>query len=222
MHVTETLPNGIMLFTSENYPITTDSMLLARFAASNPKSGDFVAGWSVCDLGCGNGILLLSLVDAGLYGRAVGVEVSSEGSGLLRSAVDVNELINVESVLCDMREYTSALQFDMVVANPPYFTSGDMPAIGERALARHQVNLSLQEVCATAARLLKDNGRLMMCYPPQQMESLFAALRANNLAPKVMQLVRNSYAAEPWLLLIDARKNGGESLTVLPDLVPNR
>lgn len=220
MNKTETLPGGGLLFTSKAYPVTTDSLLLADFAISNPASGELRAGSSVCDLGSGNGVLLLSLVDAGLYGRAVGVEQSEEGTGLLRCAMDVDELINVESVCADFRDYSSPLQFDMVITNPPYFTEGELPATEERMLARHQVNATLAELCATAARLLKDGGRLMLCYPPTKLESLFAALRQSGLAPKVLQLVRGEEDAEPWLLLLEARKGGGEGLRILPDRQP--
>lgn len=221
MSKTETLPGGLHVFTTENYPITTDSLLLARFAIKNPQSGELKPGWTVCDLGSGNGILLLSLVDTGMYGRAVGVELSEEGTGLLRSSMDVDELINVESIQADLRSFNSSLPFDVVLCNPPYFNNGALPQDQNRAAARHEVSATLEDICAAANRLLKDGGRFYLCFPPRRLPSLFATLTANNLAPRVLRLVRNTPQQEPWLALIDARKAGGEALYVLPDQILN-
>lgn len=219
MNNTEILPGGTLFFTSENHPVTTDSSLLARFAAAGLASGALPPHCSVCDLGSGNGMLLLYLVDAGLYGRAVGVERDSEAAGLLRAAVELGELVNVACVEGDLRDYTGPARFDLVITNPPYFTSGPLPQSPARAAARHQTGATLAEVAAAAARLLKDDGRLCLCYPAAQRATLLATLAAHGFALRALQQVRATPEAEPWLLLLDARKGGGETLETLPDLI---
>ena len=67
--------------------------------------------------------------------------------------------------------------------------------------------------------LLKDRGRFCLCYPPARLAQLFAALSANRLAPKRLRLVRKTPETPPWLVLVDARKNGGAGLQILPDRI---
>lgn len=209
---TETLAGGTPVFTSAAHAITTDSMLLANFCTVHPR-------FSACDLGSGCGILLLALVDKGLAGRAVGVEQSEEGATLLQRAAEKGGLANVSSVHGNLKTFTSPTPFDVVVSNPPYFSAGRAAPAPLRAAARHEGSCTIFDVAAAAGRLLKDGGRFYTCFVPNRMEALFAALRENALAPKQLCFVRKGAESPPWLLLLDARKNGGEGLEVLPDIL---
>lgn len=215
MQKAETLTNGTVVYTSENHPITTDSLLLADFITANC----FNEMWSVCDLGSGCGILLLTLVDRGLMGHAVGIESDLEGSGLLRNAISTGELINVQAVMADLREYQTPFHYDLVIANPPYYNAGPLPPDDVRAAARHEVDCTLNDICAAAFRLLKDGGNFVLCYPPARLADLFSALQLHFLAPKQMQFVRKTPADEPWLAMVAARKKGGAGMHILPDLI---
>jgi tRNA1Val (adenine37-N6)-methyltransferase len=218
--LTETLAGGTLLYTGGAFPVTSDALMLARFAAGHLHGGPLRPEWSACDLGSGCGVLLLSLLDAGLRGRAVGVDRSAEGTALLRAAALAGGFANVEAVRADLCHYTSPTPVDLVIANPPYHSTGALPAGADRAAARHdRAGAGINEICAAAARLLKDGGRLLLCWPPGRMASLFAALHAARLAPRVLQLARHRPSDEPWLLLLDARKAAGEGLYLLPDMI---
>ncbi|MGD9560362.1 MAG: tRNA1(Val) (adenine(37)-N6)-methyltransferase [Oscillospiraceae bacterium] len=208
----ETLPGGTRLYTTPDAPLTTDALLLAAFCTFRP-------GWAVCELGCGNGAVLLSLVDCGLRGPVVGVDCQPQALALLEKAVADGHISNVQAACQDLRGYKSARLFDMVLANPPYHTSGRLAQSEARALARHQLGATLQDFCTAAARLLKQRGRFCLCYPARQLAALFAALQESGLQPKRLQLVRKTPAAAPRLALIQARKAAGPGLEILPDIV---
>lgn len=213
-HNTERLANGALLYTGAAHPITTDALLLADFCEARGAQ-------SVCDLGSGSGVLLLSLVDRGLTGRAVGVELDPRDAGLLRLAAAHNGFGNVQAVCGDMREYRTAHPFDVVVSNPPYHATGRVSPNARRAAARHQGSCGIGEVAATAFRLLKDGGRFYCCWPAGRLAGLFGVLAAARLAPHRMQLVRKNQAAAARLALVEARKKGGQGLAILPDLYVN-
>lgn len=208
----EILPGGTLLYTTPGHPVTTDSLLLAAFCPVR-------AGWSACDLGCGAGVLLLSLADRGLAGAATGVDTDPEGLALLRRAAQESALPGVQAVQADVREFSTPFPFDLAVANPPYYTGGAVSPNPRRAGARHQLAGALPDFCLAAARVLKDRGRFCLCWPAPALAALFAALAAANLAPKRLQLVRKAPAAAPWLALAEARKAAGEGLEILPDLI---
>ncbi len=209
---TETLPNGTAVYTDEAHRIGTDSLLLARFCGAKPH-------FSVCDLGCGGGILLLSLLDAGCHGHLVGVDKDSDAIRLLQQAKTHNRAENMEAVCASFTGYRTTHRFDMAIANPPYFTEGARAASTQRAAARHWEGEGLAGLCEAAARLLKDGGRFCLCYPAGQISPLFAALTAAHLVPKRLRLVRHAPQKAAWLALVDARKRAGEGLIIEPDIL---
>ncbi len=208
----ETLPGGTVVLTGPEHRFGTDALLLAGFAAPKPA-------WAAADLCAGCGIVLWALWDAGLRGPALAVEIDPAGVGLIEEAIGQNGAKNVEVHCGDLRTLRPPRLFDLVTANPPYFSEGPLPPQKGRALARHEVACTLEEVCAAAAGLLKDGGRFCLCYPPQRLAELFAALGQNRLEPKRLCFVRKSAEAAPWLVLVDARKNGGKGLSVLPERI---
>lgn len=208
----ETLPGGTQVYCNANHRIGTDSLLLSSFCQIKPN-------WRCCDLGSGNGFLLLSLVDKGLTGPAYGIEIQADGFALLELAAKHQNLRQVQPLCQDFRLYRSSHRFDLVVSNPPYFTQGQPSPNKARATARHQLGSTLPEVCQAAARLLKQGGRFYLCYPALQLSPLFAALCSSKLEPKRVQFVRKTPQHSPWLVLVEARQSGGQGLTLLPDIL---
>lgn len=211
-HDTETLANGTRVWTDPAHRVGSDALWLASFCGAKPH-------WSVCDLGCGGGVLLLSLADAGLRGRMMGVDRDAAGLALLAGAAAENGFDGVQAVGSDWAAFKTPAPFDLVVANPPYFNAGPLSPTPARAVARHQQQGDIGGLCGAAARLLKDGGRFCLCWPPARMAALFAALQASALSPKRMRFVRKNPEAEPSLLLLEARKKGGEGILVLPDML---
>lgn len=209
---TETLPGGTIVYTTKHHRIGTDALLLADFA-------ELHSDWSAIDLCSGCGILILSLADRGLRGRAVGIEIDPEGAKLLSDAAVQNNLPHLEAIQGDVREYRAARPYDLALSNPPYFSSGLLAGDGRRAAARHELSCTLDQLCHCAARVLKNRGRFCLCYPPTRLAELFSALQSHRLEPKRLRLVRKGADAAPWLALVDARKAGGVGLSVLPDLI---
>ena len=208
----ETLPGGTAVYTAAHHRIGTDALLLADFCGAKRL-------WSVCDLGSGCGIVLLSLKDKGLRGPAAGVEIDPAGTALLQRAIEENHFADTEAVTADFTSYRPGRLFDLVVSNPPYFSAGLLPPEAGRARARHEVDASLGGLCETASLLLKDGGRFCLCFPPARLAELISCLHRCRLEPKRLQFCRKAHDAPPWLLLMDARKAGGTGLTVLPDFI---
>lgn len=208
----EVLPNGTRVFTSPAHRFGTDALLLAAFCEPH-------RGWSACDLGTGCGILLLALADAGLAGRCTGIELDPAGAQLLAGAAKANQLPHIHAIAGDLRSFTAPHPFDLVVSNPPYFSSGLLPPNAQRARARHEQDCTLQDLCAAAARNLKDRARFCVCFPASRMAELLYTAHEYHLEPKRLRLVRKSHEQEPWLVLLDARKAGGPGLRILPDLL---
>ena len=66
--------------------------------------------------------------------------------------------------------------------------------------------------------MLKTGGRLYLCFPANRLAGLFSALEMAKLAPKRLRFVHPRPGKEANLVLLDAVKEGGEGLTLLPPL----
>ena len=187
------------------FPLGGDTLALGEFAAIKPR-------WRVCDLGTGSGALLLLLVRR-VEGTLslTGVELDARSAQTARENLAANGL-DGEILTGDLREnLLPAGAFDLVISNPPYFPVDSGKSAGP---ARSEEFCSLDELCATAARLLKNGGRFALCHRPERLVDVLCALRARDLEPKRLKLVSHSPAHPPSLLLVEGVKQGKPGLKV--------
>lgn len=211
----EILYNGTAVHCSANHRFGTDALLLARFAL--PKTRQRAA-----DLCSGCGIVSLEWHDKGHRGPCVAVELQPEASGLLRQSLAAQpELAHILPLCGDLRQFAPADAglYDLVACNPPYFVGGYQSENAARATARHETDCALADVCACAARLLRDGGKLALCHRPERMAEVFSVLRAHRLEPKRVALVKNAAGGAPWLFLVEAQKNRRVGLRWEPDVL---
>lgn len=114
-----------------------------------------------------------------------------------------------------------AASFHVVTCNPPYMigqhglTNPHMP----KAIARHEILCTLEDVVSQAAKLLGDRGRFYMVHRPFRLTEIMNVLTKYKLEPKRMQLVYPYIDREPNMVLIEALKGGNSRITVERPLI---
>ena len=189
------------------FPLGGDSLALGAFATVK-------RGWRVCDLGTGSGCLLLMLAarEGGL--SLTGVEREERAAQCARENL-VHSGLEGTVLQADWRQVTlPAGGFDLVISNPPYF----QPGHGGDGGGARQADCSLEELCRTAARLLRNRGRFALCHRPERLADLCCALRARGLEPKRLRLVCRRAGDAPSLLLLEARRGGRPGLDIAAPL----
>lgn len=193
-----------LTWTDGVFPLGQDALALGEFATVRP-------GWRVCDLGTGSGALLLLLARRAEGLTLRGVERDPLSARTAQENLDRNGLPG-EIVLGDLREHPfSAGQFDLVVANPPYFPLGAGKSGGP---ARSEEFCTLEQLCAAAGQLVKNGGRFALCHRPERLADVICALRGRNLEPKRLKLLAHSPSHPPYLLLVEAVKQGRPGVAV--------
>ena len=188
------------------FPLGSDTLALGSFATLRPN-------WRVCDLGTGSGALLLLLADREHSLALTGVELHPLAARAAQENLEQNGL-DGQVLCCDLRRVSlPAGQFDLVISNPPYFPVGSGTSGGS---ARAEETCTLDEVCAAAARLVKNGGRFALCHRPERLTDVLCALREQGLEPKRLQFVAHSPAHSPSILLVEAVRQGRPGLDVLP------
>lgn len=208
-------PGVTLLQDGRFFPLGQDSVLLADFAARKAR------GYGL-DLGAGQGFLtvLTSLRTANC--RIDGIELQTEAADIAaencrRAGVKGNVTAG------DLRSLPKTFYgvYDFVLCNPPYFEGkrGERAKTQALAQARSDCGADIGQVCRAAFLALKTGGKLFLCFPAERAEALFAALREHQLAPKRLRAVHNRADSSAGILLLEAVRQGGEGLEVLPPLI---
>ena len=147
---------------------------------------------------------------------------------MARRSVRLNGLQEKISIVTgDIKEAGSlfdAASFDVITSNPPYMTAqhGLTNPEDAKAIARHEILCTLEDVIAQAARLLRPGGNFFMVHRPFRLAEIMVLLRAYRLEPKRMQLVYPFVDKEPNMVLIEANRGGKPRMTVERPLIVYR
>ena len=200
------------------YRFSIDAILIAGHAGPRPAD-------TVLDLGTGCGIIPLILAYRSPTIKVYGIEVQPLLADLAMSNVKANGLDKQIHILCmDMK----ALQpgkigapIDLVVSNPPYrkAATGRVNPDHQRAVARHEIKVTLPDFIETARRMLRVSGRLVMIYPAERMTDLVVQMRSSGIEPKLTRMIHSGADTEAKLMLMEGKKGGRPGLKIGPPLI---
>lgn len=190
-----------------------DAVLLSGFA--RVREGELAA-----DLGTGTGIIPI-LLSAKTEGKHfTGLEIQEEMAKMASRSVALNGIGDrVEIVQGDIREASQLFgkaSFDVVTSNPPYMNDAhglknpDLP----KAIARHEVLCTLDDVVREASLLLKPGGRFYMVHRPHRLAEIIEVLKRYKLEPKRMKLVHPFVDKDANMVLIESFRGGRSMMKV--------
>ena len=206
--------NGYRIIQNEKkFCFGMDAVLLSGFARAGK-------GERVLDLGTGTGIIPI-LMEAKTEGESfTGLEIQEEMAEMAARSVKLNGLEEKVSIIQgDLKEASKRFgkaSFDVVTCNPPYMNQNhglknpDEP----KAIARHELLCSFEDVAREAAALLKSGGRFYLVHRPHRLTEIFETLRAHKLEPKRMKFVHPFVDAEANMVLIEAFRGGRPQMRV--------
>lgn len=203
---------------SQKFCFGMDAVLLSGFASVRE-------GEKALDLGTGTGIIPI-LLEAKTKGEHfTGLEIQEESADMARRSVALNHLEDRVSIVTgDIKEAGKIFHpasFDVVTSNPPYMTGNhglvnpDLP----KAIARHEILCSLEDVISQAAKVLKMNGRFYMVHRPFRLADIIVLMRQYKLEPKRMKLVYPYVDKEPNMVLIEGVRGGKPRMSVEEPLI---
>jgi tRNA1Val (adenine37-N6)-methyltransferase len=206
----------------KGYRFSLDALLLFDFVSQR-------AARKIADLGAGSGIIGLLLSKSRFpEAETVLVELQDSLYKLALRNIRLNGLgEHVKAVRKDIRDIPQrggpglkAGSFDFVVSNPPFRRklSGRLSEDPERAAARHELSVSLEDILAAASYLLKNGGRFCMIYHPERLAEVFDKMKSKRLEPKRMRLVHGRRLSAARMALLESVKGGEPGLSVLPPL----
>ena len=91
--------------------------------------------------------------------------------------------------------------------------------IDPRAIARHEILCSFEDVVRAAAALLRPGGHFYLVHRPLRLAELITKLCTGGLEPKRMRLVYPHVDKAPNMVLLDCVRGGAPELRVEPPLI---
>jgi len=199
----------------DGYRFSVDAVLLAHFL--RPRPGD-----RILDLGAGCGVVSLIISYRLPQVTITALELQPRLAELISGNIERNHLQDrISLVQGDLRQISALFppeSFDWVVCNPPYgkLAAGRLNPADEQAVCRHEIASDLGDIIRAISFSLKNRGRAALIYPANRAAVLLAALKAAALEPKRLQIIHSYPGGEGKLVLVEAMKNGGEELLILP------
>ncbi|MFZ5968641.1 MAG: tRNA1(Val) (adenine(37)-N6)-methyltransferase [Bacillota bacterium] len=194
-----------------------DAVLLSNFA-------EIRKNWRVVDLGTGTGIIPILLAGKTEAKEIMGVEIQQEVADMAARSVLLNGLDErVRIFHRDLREIAGEWEpysFDAVTSNPPYMNEGGglINPESSKAISRHEVKCTLEDVISTAAKLLKDKGHFYMVHRPHRLVDIICFCRKYKLEPKRIRFVHPNMHKKPNILLVECVKYGRPELKFMDPL----
>ncbi len=198
-----------------------DAVLLTGFAHAGEED-------RLLDMGTGTGIIPILMEAKYHCAHLTGLEIQPDSADMASRSVALNGLSErIDIVTGDIKEadhiFKSA-SFDCITCNPPYMIGqhGIVNPNAPKAIARHELCCTFEDVAEQAAKLLKPGGHFFLVHRPFRLAELIVTLVRHKLEPKRMQLVYPYVDKEPNMVLLEAVRGGKSRMTVEKPLIVYR
>lgn len=195
-----------------------DAVLLSGFAQVKQRE-------HAIDLGTGTGIIPILLAAKTEGEHFTGLEIQPESVDMAKRSVRYNCLEDkIDVIAGDIKDASvqfGASSFDVVTTNPPYMTGqhGLVNPNEAKAIARHEILCTLEDVIRESAKLLKPQGRFYMVHRPFRLAEIMVLMHQYGLEPKRMKLVHPFVDKEPNMVLLEGLRGGKPRITVEKPLI---
>jgi len=209
MNTAATIKNQITVQNDSGYRYSIEPFLLADFARLLP-------GQEVLDIGTGCGIISLLMVYREPELKVTGIEIQDSAAANAEENVTKNQM-EIKIIRGDFLNLKLApKQFDLIVSNPPYrkVNSGHINPDEGKAIARHELKLSLSAMLDKTKPILKKGGHITLAYPPIRLQETLHELEMRELFPSRVRFIHGNKNSEAKIFLVEAIKQKKSDLIV--------
>lgn len=194
------------------FKITTDSVLLGAWAGLEGAK-------RILDVGTGTGILALM---AAQRCDAEIVAVEPDRDSFMQAGLNITGSPwhrRIKLVNSTLQEYNPGknILFDAIITNPPFFVSSLPNPDPKKAIARHSLTLSHDELIIHANRLLAPGGVLHLVLPVSEAEHFISMAEKHRLSCRKRLNVKPTPSQAPVrvLMTLGRQKTEPEENTIV-------
>ncbi len=211
---------NLKIVQNENlYSFTSDSVVLANFVKIKKSE-------KALEIGSGSGVISVLLTKKTDCKKIVCIEIQEKMCQMARKTLELNDIQDKIKIINDKAQnlglYFERYSFDVIFSNPPYKKKGSAKENDNesRAIARHEKELPLEDLCKTIFDNLKFGGRAYLVYDADRTCELIFQLMRKGLQPKRMFFTENGKGRK-ILVVMECVKGGKPCVEVMRTVVTN-
>jgi tRNA1(Val) A37 N6-methylase TrmN6 len=204
--------NNLYIIQDKNeYCFTSDAVALANFVKV-PRGG------KVIDLCSGSGVIGILVSAKNNVSKTVLVEYQEKLADMSKRSIEYNKLSSIEVVnkkLQNIHKLIGNSCYDVVLCNPPYKKSGTTKLVNEKesiAIARHEIEVTLEEIVLEASKLLKYGGDFYIVNKEERLTDMMVLFRQYNIEPKELKILTSNKGAN--VVMLKGRKGGKSGIKI--------
>ncbi|MDI9517795.1 MAG: methyltransferase [Bacillota bacterium] len=194
------------------FKMNTDTHLLGNYIDIRPND-------VILDIGTNNGALLL-YASRHKYKKLIGVDINEKA---LQCAKENFKLNNIDVEIYNIKVQDLKIDnVDVIICNPPYFTNEKFINKKDEILnARHDIELSLNDLFKSYRSLLKDSGRIYMIYRASKILDIFKYSELHKIKIRKMKFVYDARKDNAISVLLELGKGINTNVIIEKALVIN-
>ena len=200
---------------TESQAFNLDTILLASFAKIPYRTKQ------ILDIGTGVGGLMLYLSQK-TNAKITGIEIQANRYEQALKNIQINHLeTQLSCVLSDVRTLKYK-DVDYIITNPPFFKVDEdshLSMTKEDLIARHEINLTLEELIKTSASFLKNGGYIALIHRPDRFEEIARLMEKYDMVMKRIRFVHPYSHKKANHILVEAMKKGKPGLIIEPPII---
>lgn len=196
---------------SDTFMFSIDALLLAYFTKINTRKTK-----RVVDFCTGNGVIPL-LLSQKTQAPIFGIEIQDRIADMARRSVELNHLSKQVTIYTNnikaVDTYFDKHTVDVITCNPPYFKVYEdswMNPNDHKAIARHEITMTVSDIFANAFYLLRGKGKLFMVHRPERLSELIVTGSKYHMTLKRMQFIYPKPETPAKTVLLEFMKEGQE------------
>lgn len=182
--------------------VGTDGVLLGAWAnLSDAKN--------VLDIGTGTGLISL-MINQRLSANVIidAIDIDEDAIVQAKENIEKAGAGNINCIRQSLQSFAENCnrKYDLVISNPPYFSSSLHSPDKQRTMARHTDTLPIESLIGLSARLITDTGKFAIIYPYTGKELLISITTGAGLYVSRITDVYPTPQSEPKRILLEFSK----------------
>ncbi len=186
--------------------VGTDGVLLGAYV-------DCTGAKNILDIGTGTGLIAIMMAQKS-NAEIDAIEIIDEVRLLARENINMCKWKNrITAITIDLQNYYPDKTYDLIVSNPPFYTTDIIAPDKNRAAARHNLSLTIEDLAIHSSRLLSKNGRLYVIYPVKEAEIFSKEVSKHGLLKISELFVKPNFTKNPVRIIMGFSKTASEIIS---------
>ncbi len=121
---------------------------------------------NIIDIGTGTGLIALMLAQKFAESKITGIDINPEATELAKTNFQNSIWTKrLSAITTDLKQFKPTNKFDLIVSNPPFYSTNVLSPNKLRAVARHNQHLKPEDLLKFCINNLSENGKCFFIYP---------------------------------------------------------